>query len=140
MSAARVAVKSFNALRKRRRWQRLPIAVPMFVRGENHRPRVIELATAVNIGAGGALIAVKRNLPLRTAVEVEIPRGPVIDQAILKDSVSTLRGRVVRSTPGERCYLLAVKWDAPLIESNSSTVRASSRTPSPRRRPLSRAV
>ncbi len=53
---------------------RLSLAIPIFVRSrEKNGKDVLELATAVNISAGGALVAVRRSLALSARVSLEVP-------------------------------------------------------------------
>ena len=49
---------------ERRKWARLPLAIPVFVRtqGEDGK-ELLEFATALNVSAGGMLVAVRRVLP-----------------------------------------------------------------------------
>ena len=95
----------------------------MFVRADDGRRRLIELATAVNISAGGALIATKRDLSPAEWVEIEIPHGPIADKSVLAKSITTLRARLVRRTPCHRCFLLGLKWEEPLISAQPKSVR-----------------
>ncbi|HYK51233.1 MAG TPA: PilZ domain-containing protein, partial [Terriglobales bacterium] len=61
-----------------RKWPRLPIAIPVFVRSRDEKGKdLLEFATALNISAGGALVAVRRSLPLSTQVLLEIPSAPL---------------------------------------------------------------
>ena len=50
---------------ERRKWTRLPLAIPVFVRSRDEKGKeFLEFATALNISAGGALVAVRRSSPL----------------------------------------------------------------------------
>jgi hypothetical protein len=43
---------------ERRKWPRLPLAIPIFVRSrEDNGKETLEFATALNVSAGGALVA-----------------------------------------------------------------------------------
>jgi hypothetical protein len=86
----------------------------MFIRGESGKRRVLELATAVNISAGGTLIAAKRSFPVSSWVDIEIPHGPIGDHALLEKAVTSMRAQVLRCTPVARAYLLAFKFEKPL--------------------------
>ena len=49
---------------ERRRWQRLPLAIPVFIRCQDENGKdILEFATALNVSAGGMLVAVRRMLP-----------------------------------------------------------------------------
>ncbi len=59
---------------ERRRWERIPIPVPVFVRGVDHEQRTfLEFATITNINFGGALLITRRYLSVGTIVEIEVP-------------------------------------------------------------------
>ena len=59
---------------ERRSWPRLPLAIPVFVRthGDDGKD-FLEFATAMNVSAGGALVVLRRSLPLAAQVLLEIP-------------------------------------------------------------------
>ncbi len=62
---------------ERRKWARLPLAIPVFVRSRDQDGKeFLEFATAWNVSAGGALIAVRRSLRLSSQVLLEIPSAP----------------------------------------------------------------
>jgi len=63
--------------RERRRFDRLPLAVPLFVRGVDEvGNEFLEFANALNISAAGVLLAVRRTLPRFSRVSLEIPSAP----------------------------------------------------------------
>jgi hypothetical protein len=100
----------------RRRWERLPVAIPVFLRVANtDGSEVVEFATALNISAGGALVAVRRPFPDSSRVSIEIPSAPIPQSTGLPDSVRNLKARLVRVTHSERCHLLGLKFSRPLI-------------------------
>ena len=62
---------------ERRKWTRLPLAIPVFVRScDGHGKEQLEFATALNVSAGGMLVAVRRALPAFTHLRLEIPSAP----------------------------------------------------------------
>jgi PilZ domain-containing protein len=112
---------------ERRKWSRLPLAIPVFVRSRDGEGKeFLEFATALNVSAGGMLVAVRRVLPAITEVQLEIPSAPVAAVALLPRSSRDLRAKALRSTPAEGCYLLGLKFNRPLlrsVESNGSRRR-----------------
>ena len=76
-----------NGLRagnERRKWSRLPLAIPVFVRGRDGKGKeFLEFATALNVSAGGMLVAIRRVLPAIAQVRLEIPSAPVAALALL---------------------------------------------------------
>ncbi len=109
----------------------------------------LEFATALNVSAGGMLVAIRRVLPLlgqikagqikagqvkagqmkagqiRTRqikaaqISLEIPSAPVAAVAVLPHASRNLRARALRTTPAEGYYLLGLKFARPLLESDS---------------------
>ena len=109
---------------------RLPLAIPVFVRSRDDRGKeFLEFATALNIGAGGALIAVRRPLPQSAQVLLEIPSAPLATAAKLPKAARTIRARALRITSADGYHLLGLKFSRPLLNS-------SSRKTTPRRRKL----
>jgi hypothetical protein len=98
---------------KSRRWQRLPISFPVFVHGTDADGRsVLEFGTALNVSAGGALIAVKR-VPVEKEILLEMPVPP----GFISNAPATHRmieGRVVRSHSGAAHTYLGLEFKKPL--------------------------
>src|SRR5205807_5763369 len=87
---------------ERRQWDRLPLAIPVFVRSRDDKGKeFLEFATALNVSAGGALVAVRRSLPQSSQVLLEIPSAPLAAAAALPKASRTLRARAVRVTHAE---------------------------------------
>jgi len=100
---------------ERRKHQRLPLSIPVFVRGiDQEGKEFLEFATALNISAGGILLATRRSLPRAAALSLEIPVAPVPDPSTQPQSTRSLKARLVRITHGERCHLLGLKFVKPL--------------------------
>ena len=113
--------------RERRRWSRLPLAIPVFVRSRDGKGNeFLEFATALNVSAGGMLVAIRQILPSRSQIRLEIPSAPVGALALLPRVSRSLRARALRNTPAEGYYLLGLKFSRPLLrpaESNGSRQR-----------------
>lgn len=104
-----------NQIGERRRWGRLPLAVPVFVRGGNGQgAQFLEFATALNISAGGVLLALRHHLPRHSQVTVEIPSAPLPEVKPPMRYVRILRGRTVRVAHSERCYLVGLRFNQPI--------------------------
>ena len=103
---------------ERRRWSRLPLAIPVFVRSRaGNGKEVLEFATTVNVSAGGMLIAVRRALPAISQLRLEIPSAPVAALAQLPKATRTLQAKTLRTTPAAGYYLLGLKFSRPLSPS-----------------------
>ena len=100
---------------ERRKWSRLPLAIPVFVRSQDDKGNeFLEFATALNVSAGGMLIALRRILPSSRNIQLEIPSAPVVSTLLPRVS-RNLRARALRHTPAEGFYLLGLKFSRPLV-------------------------
>ena len=100
---------------ERRKWARLPLAIPVFVRSRDGKGKeFLEFATSLNVSAGGMLVAIRRSLPAVAQIKLEIPSAPVAAMALLPRAARTLRARTLRTTPADGYYLLGLKFLRPL--------------------------
>lgn len=103
-----------------RKWPRLPLAIPIFVRSRDEEGKeLLEFATALNISAGGALVAVRRSLPLSAQVLLEIPSAPLVSGNSFPNASRILRARTVRVTHVDGYHLLGLKFSHPLLNASS---------------------
>jgi hypothetical protein len=104
---------------ERRRWSRLPLAIPVFVRSRGEAEKeLLEFATGLNVSAGGMLLAVRRAIPRLSQVLLEIPSAPLTAMAALPKAARTLRAKVLRMQHGEGYNLIALKFSRPLLRSH----------------------
>ena len=104
---------------ERRDWDRLPISIPFFVRGRKFTgEEFLEFATALNLSAGGVLLATKRYLDPGTEISLEVPIA-LVNKAQLPHSVSLLHATVLRCTPDRQFFLLGLRFEEPLIAASS---------------------
>jgi len=102
--------------RQRRKWDRLPISIPIFVRASKESgEEFLEFATALNLSAGGVLLASRRYFEPGTNVKLEIPVA-LVNKAQLPRSVSLLHAKVLRCTPDRQYFLLGLEFKTPLLE------------------------
>lgn len=107
---------------ERRKWTRLPLAIPVFVRSQDEQGKEhVEFATALNVSAGGMLVAIRRVLPALAQLRLEIPSAPIAAWA--PRAPRTLRAKTLRSTPAEGYYLLGLKFSRPLLLSPRPPMR-----------------
>jgi PilZ domain len=125
MASEGVWVKSRTAVAERRRWPRLPLAIPVFVRSQAEDDKeFLEFATALNVCAGGMLLAVRRSIALSAQVSLEIPSAPLAALAALPKATRNLRARVLRTLHGQGYNLIALRFSRPLTRSlPASTTR-----------------
>ncbi len=101
----------------RRRWERIPVAIPVFLRGKDPDGKEFrEFTTAFNIGGGGVLLATKRYVPRQSTIYLEIPAGPLSSQPMPQKYFRDMIGRAVTVTHTEQCYLCGVKFSRPLTQ------------------------
>jgi c-di-GMP-binding flagellar brake protein YcgR len=101
---------------ERRRWPRLPLAIPVFVRTRLEQDKEhLEFATALNVSAGGMLVAVRRFLPATAEVSLEIPSAPLAAVTALPAASRTLRAKVLRTEHAEAYNLVGLKFSRPLV-------------------------
>lgn len=105
-----------ESVAERRVWDRLPISIPFFVRGKrSNGEEFLEFATALNLSAGGVLLAARRFLDPGTQITLEIPVA-LVTKAQLPRSVSLLHATVLRCVPDRQYFLLGLQFDIPLID------------------------
>jgi PilZ domain len=106
---------------ERRKWPRLPLAIPVFVRSRDDKGKeFLEFATALNISAGGVLVAVRRSLPPSARILLEIPSAPLAATANLPKASRALRAKCVRVTHAEGYHLVGLKFSRPLVEATEN--------------------
>jgi hypothetical protein len=108
-------VRRTVSVAERRGWDRLPISIPFFVRGKNSDgEEFLEFATALNLSAGGVLLATRRYMDPGTEISLEIPVA-LVNKAQLPRSVSLLHATVLRCTADRQYFLLGLQFDEPLL-------------------------
>jgi hypothetical protein len=75
----------------------------------------LEFATALNISAGGVLLAARRNVPKAAILSLEIPVAPTPPIASFSQSIRLLKARLVRLTHGDKYNLLGLKFLRPIV-------------------------
>ncbi len=119
---------------ERRRWPRLPLAIPVFVRSwldSDSQKESLEFATALNVSAGGMLVALRRALPASAEISLEIPSAPFATLASLPHAAHKLPAKILRTQLGSSYALVGLKFVQPIV---SSFNRTTSKTNSSRRK------
>jgi hypothetical protein len=100
----------------RRRHQRLPLAIPLFLRGvDQNGKEFLDFIQVLDFSAGGALVATRRSLPRASLLHLEMPTAPVPLFRLPHQPKRSVKGRVVRSEDKDTYYLCAVKFSRPLV-------------------------
>jgi hypothetical protein len=98
-----------------RKWARLQIAVPVFVRSRDENGKdSLEFATAVNISRGGALVVVRRSLPKSAVISLEIPSAPIGPVPGLKSSTRAMHAKTVWVSHLDGYHMLGLRFAKPL--------------------------
>jgi PilZ domain len=101
---------------ERRKWARLPLAIPVFVRSRDQEGKeFLEFATAWNVSAGGALIAVRRSLRLSSQVLLEIPSAPAATSPSRATASSRVQAKTKWVSHAEGYHLVGLKFAHPLL-------------------------
>src|SRR5438477_5096128 len=101
---------------ERRRWVRLSLAIPVFVRGVDGQGReFVEFCTLLDESAGGALLAIRKPLRCRSRVSLEMPVAPALRNVNFRQTVRMLRARVVRIMPVDGWNLCGLQFVRPLM-------------------------
>ena len=98
---------------ERRTWSRLPIAIPVFVRTKDESGQeFLEFASALNISAGGALIAVRRSprSAQRFRSKYQVRRWPL---SRLPVDSRNMTAEAIRISHAEDYHLVALKFLTP---------------------------
>jgi PilZ domain len=115
-----------QSLSERREWYRLPLSITFFMRGRKSTgEEFLEFATALNVSAGGVLLATKRYLEPSTQISLEVPIA-LVNKAHLPHSVSLLDATVLRCTLERRYFLLGLQFEKPLVASSPKSENDSS--------------
>ena len=95
-------------VQERRRWPRLPLAVPVFVRGaDKWGKNILEFSTIVNISAGGVYFAIRRRPYSPVFLEIPIGFQGIEESAGAKRN---FQARVLRVVDSDGWYWCAAKF------------------------------
>jgi PilZ domain len=104
---------------ERRKWPRLPLAIPIFIRNSDENGKeFLEFATALNVSAGGVLVAVRRSLPLSSPVSLEIPSAPLGSGASLPKVARNFQARAIWGEHADGYQLVGLKFAQSLLDSS----------------------
>jgi hypothetical protein len=100
---------------ERRRWERLPLWIPVFVRGTDEQGRrFLDFTSTLNVRAGGILLAIRRSLRPSSELSVEVPAAPVPASFGLRNALSLLKGDVLRVQHCGDGFIVALSFASPL--------------------------
>lgn len=107
---------------ERRRWERLKVTIPVFVRGTDKQGKeFVEFTSMLNVSAGGGLIVMRHGaMSPRARISVEVPTAPWPQS---ESGVKTFQGKLVRVRAESGYYLAALRFTRPLLESNQKKLK-----------------
>lgn len=113
-SANRNRFMNVENMKDTRRWQRLPLGIPIVIKGvSEQRKAITEFGTTTNISAGGVLLAMRMLLPLGRRILLQIPAG-FPEQRPRVRTQRRFSARVVRVVRQDHWYLCAAAFSSPL--------------------------
>ena len=105
---------------ERRKWHRLPLALPVFLRSvDGGGNESLEFATGLNVSAGGMLVASRRTLPMDSDALLEIPVAPFALPANTANVSRKLLAKIVRVSHEEEFHLIGMRFELPLLDAVS---------------------
>ena len=100
---------------ERRRFQRIHLQVPLFVRGKDSQgQQFLELAKALDISGLGALVTCPKALTLGELVTLTIPAPSITSSALVPAGMPPIQARVRRQQLAGDIYLVGVEFLKPL--------------------------
>ena len=101
---------------ERRRFQRLTLQVPLFIRGRDARgDQFVELAKTLNISGLGAFITSPRPLSVGGYVTLTIPAPSITSSGLVPTDMPPMQARVKRQQEAGDVYLVGVEFLKPII-------------------------
>jgi hypothetical protein len=100
---------------ERRRFQRIHLQVPLFVRGKDSQgQQFLELAKALDISGLGALVTCPKALTLGDMVTLTIPAPSITSSALIPAGMPPIQARVRRQQEAGDIFLVGVEFIKPL--------------------------
>ena len=104
-----------SARDERRRFQRIRLQVPIFIRGTVALgDQFLELAKTLDISALGALITCPRSLAVGEVVTLTIPAPSITSSALVPAGMAPIQAKVKRRQEAGDVHLLGVEFLKPI--------------------------
>ncbi len=96
----RLIVRRKKSRTDKRRWQRIALPMPVFVRGiDESGQEFFDFSAILNVSRGGGLLLTDRHLRPSTRVSLQIPQSPIPATVLPQPVVSNIDARVVNIRP-----------------------------------------
>jgi hypothetical protein len=100
---------------ERRRFQRIHLQIPLFVRGKDARgEQFLELAKTLDISGLGAFVTCPRALRINEVVTLTIPAPSITSSALVPAGMPPIQARVKRQQEAGDVYLVGVEFLKPI--------------------------
>lgn len=100
---------------ERRRFQRIRLQVPLFIRGKDaHGEQFVELAKTLDISGLGAFITSPRPLSVGGIVTLTIPAPSITSSALVPAGMPPIQARVKRQQEAGDIHLVGVEFLKPI--------------------------
>jgi len=101
---------------ERRRFQRIHLQVPLFVRGrDGHGEPFMELGKTLDVSALGAFLTCTRSLLLGELIILTIPAPSMISTALIPAGMPPIQAKVRRQQEAGDLRLIGVEFLKPLV-------------------------
>jgi len=109
----RVAVPPLDE--ERRRYQRIRLQVPLFIRGKDAQgEQFMELAKTLDISAIGAFLASPRPLMLGGFITLTIPAPSITSSGLVPAGMAPIQAKIRRQQEAGDVYLVGVEFLKPI--------------------------
>ncbi len=102
---------------EKRRWERIALTMPVFVRGTDELGKeFVDFSTVLNVSRGGALLLTQRHLPPSKPVSLQSPQSPIPTTGLPRPVVSNIEARIVNVRPaqGSGYHMCGLSFRPPL--------------------------
>ena len=109
----RVAVPPLDD--ERRRYQRIHLQIPLFIRGKDAQgEQFMELAKTLDISAIGAFLASPRPLPFNGFITLTIPAPSITSSGLVPAGMAPIQAKIRRQQEAGDIYLIGVEFLKPI--------------------------
>jgi len=99
----------------RRRYQRIQLQVPLFIRGRDGQgEQFMELAKTLDISALGAFLASPRPLAMGGFITLTIPAPSITSSGLVPAGMAPIQAKVRRQQEAGDVYLIGVEFLKPI--------------------------
>jgi hypothetical protein len=99
----------------RRRYQRIHLQVPLFIRGrDTHGEKFLEMAKTLNISALGAFLTCPRALIINEIITLTIPAPSITSSGLVPSGMAPIQARVKRQQEAGDVHLVGVEFLKPI--------------------------